>query len=118
MEVLPHLPRADAIITDPPYGETSLAWDRWPVGWPAAASHVSNQMWCFGSLRMFMDRAAELRDWKLAQDRIWEKHNGSNAASDRFRRMHEHAVHFYQGEWRALQLSPQYANDAVARTVR
>ena len=118
MELLPHLPQADAVITDPPYGETSLAWDRWPVGWPALASRVSDQMWCFGSLRMFMERAAELREWKLAQDLIWEKHNGSNAATDRFRRMHEHAVHFYQGEWRSLQLSPQYTNDAAARTIR
>ena len=23
----------DCIIADPPYGETSLAWDRWPDGW-------------------------------------------------------------------------------------
>jgi site-specific DNA-methyltransferase (adenine-specific) len=25
----------DAIIADPPYGETSLSWDSWPSGWPA-----------------------------------------------------------------------------------
>jgi site-specific DNA-methyltransferase (adenine-specific) len=25
---------ADCVIADPPYGETSLAWDRWPSGWP------------------------------------------------------------------------------------
>ena len=24
---------ADCIVADPPYGETSLAWDRWPEGW-------------------------------------------------------------------------------------
>ena len=24
----------DLVLTDPPYGETSLAWDRWPDGWP------------------------------------------------------------------------------------
>lgn len=23
---------ADVMVTDPPYGETSLAWDRWPEG--------------------------------------------------------------------------------------
>lgn len=33
-EVLPALGvTADCIVADPPYGETSLAWDRWPDGW-------------------------------------------------------------------------------------
>ena len=40
LELLPLLPRADAIVTDPPYGETSLDWDKWPDGWPAAAALV------------------------------------------------------------------------------
>ena len=31
--------RADLQCTDPPYGETSLAWDRWPVGWPDRLRH-------------------------------------------------------------------------------
>lgn len=37
MEVLRELAPAsfDAIVTDPPYGETSLEWDRWPRGWLA-----------------------------------------------------------------------------------
>ncbi|MCD6706823.1 MAG: hypothetical protein LT080_10290 [Thiobacillus sp.] len=35
LEILPALPMADAIITDPPYGETSLDWDKWPDGWPS-----------------------------------------------------------------------------------
>lgn len=24
----------DAVVTDPPRGETSLKWDRWPETWP------------------------------------------------------------------------------------
>lgn len=45
-EVLPALGiEADACITDPPYGETSLAWDRWPerlagAGRPAHQQHM------------------------------------------------------------------------------
>lgn len=117
-EVLPHLPRADAVITDPPYGETSLEWDTWPAGWPALAAKVAPQMWCFGSMRMFMDRGADLAGWKLAQDVVWEKHNGSGAANDRFRRVHELALHFYQGEWKPLYKMPQFTHDAKARSVR
>ena len=33
-ELIPSDFRADLILTDPPYGETSLTWDRWPEGWP------------------------------------------------------------------------------------
>jgi site-specific DNA-methyltransferase (adenine-specific) len=118
MALLPLLPRADAIVTDPPYGETSLDWDKWPDGWPALAALVAPQMWCFGSMRMFLDKRADLADWKLAQDIVWEKHNGSGFAADRFRRMHEHALHFYRGDWGSVFKAPQYTMDAKARTVR
>lgn len=118
MDVLPFLPPADAIITDPPYAETSLDWDRWPDGWPAAAVDIAPSMWCFGSLRMFMERAPEFADWKMSQDVIWEKHNGTNPFNDRFRRVHEIVAHFYRGEWGSVFKSPQFTNDATARTVR
>ena len=40
-DVLPTLGRFDCCVADPPYGETSLAWDRWPDGWPAlVAEHT------------------------------------------------------------------------------
>lgn len=99
-ELLPKLAvQADAVITDPPYGETSLAWDRWPDGWPALVAEHSNSLWCFGSMRMFLDRAADFEAWSLAQDVVWEKHNGTGFAADRFKRVHELAVHFYRGTW-------------------
>lgn len=99
-EILPALDlQADLVLADPPYAETSLAWDRWPDGWPALAASVASSMWCFGSMRMFLDRAGEFADWKLSQDVVWEKHNGSGFAKDRFRRVHEIATHWYRGDW-------------------
>jgi site-specific DNA-methyltransferase (adenine-specific) len=99
-ELLPELaPVADACVADPPYGETSLAWDRWPDGWPSLVSSHTRSMWCFGSMRMFLDRRDEFAGWKLSQDIVWEKHNGTGFAADRFKRVHEHALHFYRGPW-------------------
>jgi site-specific DNA-methyltransferase (adenine-specific) len=57
-------------------------------------------MWCFGSMRMFLDRAPEFAGWKLSQDIVWEKHNGTGFAADRFKRVHEIATHWYRGDWR------------------
>ncbi|MBQ0916971.1 site-specific DNA-methyltransferase [Hydrogenophaga aromaticivorans] len=120
MGLLPLMPSVDAIVTDPPYGETSLAWDKWPEGWPDVAALVAPQIWCFGSMRMFMAKGDQFQSsgWKLAQDIIWEKHNGSGSANDRFRRLHELALHFYRGSWADVFKEPQVTNDATARTLR
>jgi site-specific DNA-methyltransferase (adenine-specific) len=99
-EVIPALAlQADLIVADPPYAETSLAWDRWPGGWLDVAATVSASLWCFGSMRMFLDRRAEFGGWKLSQDVIWEKNAGSGFQADRFKRIHEHALHWYRGNW-------------------
>ena len=110
-EVLPALGRTfDAAICDPPYGFTKLAWDRWPTGWTQAVGRVTESMWCFGSLRMFMTNAAEFAqaDWRLSHDvigefevdtAVWEKHNGSGFQADRIRCVHELASHWYRGVW-------------------
>lgn len=70
---------------------------------------------------MFGERWHEYGDagWKLSQDVIgadedgepifsavhvvWEKHNGSGFATDRFRRVHEHVLHWYRGPWKAIR---------------
>lgn len=102
-EILPALDvAADLVVADPPYGETALVWDRWVTGWPNTVAGVARSLWCFGSLRMFLDRRDEFDGWKLSQDLIVEKSNGAGAVTDRFRRVHEHALHWYRGPWRDI----------------
>lgn len=113
-EVLPKLRlKADLVCADPPYNETSLPWDRWPEGWLEIAAGVTSSLWCFGSLRTFLAHRDEFTaaGWKLSQDTIgeyeidtmvWEKHNGSGFAADRFKRVHELAAHWYRGAWRDI----------------
>lgn len=117
-EVLPALGvTADLIVADPPYGrETSLTWDRWPDGWPAVAATSASSLWCFGSMRMFGEQWAAFgaAGWKHSQDVIgrdedgdpvygdvrvvWVKQQGTGLAADRFRRVHENALHWYHGQ--------------------
>lgn len=110
--------KVDAIITDPPYGETSLEWDRWPKGWPAEVAWMTDALWCFGSFRMFHDNAADFADWNLSQEIVWEKHNGSGFHADRFKRVHELAVLWYRGDWANLHHETPTTLDATPRTVR
>lgn len=99
-EVLPALGlKADCVVADPPYGETSLPWDRWPDGWLEVAAGVTRSLWCFGSMRMFLGRSAEFAGWRLSQDIVWRKNAGTGLAADRFKRVHEHALHWYRGPW-------------------
>lgn len=101
-EILPALGlKADLVLADPPYVETSLAWDRWPDGWLDIAAAVSRSLWCFGSLRMYLEHGGDFTaaGWKLSQDVIWRKAHGTSRASDRFRRVHEQPSHWYQGRW-------------------
>lgn len=117
-KILPDHFTADLIIADPPYGETSLEWDTWPEGWPSLAARHSSSMWCFGSMRMFLRRRDEFAAWRLSQDIVWEKHNGSSLATDRFSRVHEHALHWYRGPWSDVHHQTPLTPDATARTVR
>lgn len=102
-EVLPHLDiHADLILTDPPYGETSIEWDRWPIGWPSRIAPYADAMWMFGSARMFDDQRDDIlgAGWKFSHDIIWSKPKASTGGvTDRFLRSHEHARHYYQGRW-------------------
>lgn len=123
-DVLPALDlKADAVITDAPYGETEIHWDRWPVGWLASLQSIATSttnLWCFGSMRMFLERLPEFTDWRFVQEIVWEKHNGSGFHVDRFRRVHELLFHFVprRAKWKEVYRETQFTNDAVARTVR
>jgi site-specific DNA-methyltransferase (adenine-specific) len=115
-EVLPALGvEPDCVLADPPYESTSLVWDRWPDGWLETVAQAAKSMWCFLPLRQFAEppyRGQEFRaaGWRLSHDvepelehdhdhLVWEKHNGSGFAKDRFRGVHEAVSHWYRGAW-------------------
>lgn len=115
----------DCAIVDPPYGETSIPWDKPVRGWTDVLARVikpTGSMWVFGSMRHFCEayRIGEFSQWKFSHDVIWEKHNGTGLFDDRFRRVHEIAAHFYQcgSKWSDVFKAPQFTNDARARVVR
>lgn len=80
-KVLPFLDPVDLLLTDPPYGDTSLEWDSAPATeWIGAAKGIAASIWCYGSMRFHMasDEVFSQAGYLLAQDVIWEKHNGSS----------------------------------------
>lgn len=117
-EIVPSLPAVDLVVADPPYDSTSLTWDRWPDSWPSMVAESAPAMWCFGTLRMFMDRRDQFGPWKYSDDIVWEKHNGSGFHADRFKRVHESATFWYQGPWSAVWHETPTTSDATARQVR
>lgn len=118
--ILAAIDPVDVVVTDPPYGDTSLSWDARVLDWQESVARVAPQLWCFGSLRYHLAEhgAFTAADWKLAQEIVWEKHNGSGFHADRFKRVHELAVHYYRGEWASAYKSPPVTLDATPRTVR
>lgn len=117
----------DLIIADPPYGDTSLEWDRreHALGWETLACALlkpTGSLWVFGSMRLFLASGPEFlrAGLRLAQDIVWEKHNGSGFQADRFKRIHEHAVQFYRSDaaWAMVYNQVQVTMDAVQRRVQ
>jgi site-specific DNA-methyltransferase (adenine-specific) len=90
----------DLIIADPPYGDTALEWDRKVRGWELVAAgrlKASGSVWVFGSMRYFLEGGGQAMadaGFRYVQDVVWEKHNGTGFAADRFKRVHELAVQF------------------------
>lgn len=114
---------ADCCITDPPYGDTSLPWDRRVGGWIDAVSRIlkpDSSIWVFGSMRFLAPLFNDMAEagFKYSQDIVWEKQNGTGFHADRFRRVHEHAVMFYRGAWSDVHHETQFSNDAQKNTVR
>lgn len=115
----------DMILADPPYGDTSLKWDKRVNDWHALAAQwlkPEGSMWVFGSLRYFMAEGSRFEDAGLryAQEIVWEKHNGSGFHADRFKRVHELAVQYYRqdAKWADVFNDVQTTPDATAKTVR
>jgi site-specific DNA-methyltransferase (adenine-specific) len=128
-DVLPRLrarglPLVDMVLADPPYGETELPWDRRVDGWLSlVAPHLkpSGSLWCFGSFRLLVRQMEELlRHFRIAQEVVWEKHNGSGFATDRFRRVHELVLQVYarRARWSGVWKETQYSHDAKAVRVQ
>ena len=122
LELLRQLPPAsfDAVVTDPPYGETSLKWDRWPTGWPGLVLPLlkdSGSLWCFGSMRMFLRERDDFDDWRFVQELVWEKQGGTNRLNDRFRRVHEYAVQFVprRAKWSRTYKNPVRVGEVQPR---
>lgn len=118
-------PYADLLVVDPPYGDTSLGWDKRLADlfrFCDVLLKPCGSMWVFGSMRYFLDHGAEIRSagFRYAQDIVWEKHNGSGFHADRFKRVHEHVVQFYResAKWSDVYNQVQTTPDAVARTVK
>lgn len=112
-------PQVSAVVTDPPYGDTSLEWDRRVDGWLDLAYNLTPSLWCFGSMRFFLALGGDFREagWQYGQEVVWEKHNGSGFHADRFKRVHEFAIHWYRGEWSSLYRQVPVTMDATARKV-
>lgn len=123
-ELLPIMPKADLMLADPTYNQTALWWDKWVKGWPSIAALAvkpQGSLWCYGNFRMFWDHKEEFNGWRLVQDVIWKKHNGSGFQKDRFRRVHEQPVHFVlkKARWREVYKNPQMVKGAAQKkTVR
>jgi len=128
LETLRALPDGcvDVVVTDPPYGETSLSWDVPAEDWLALVDRLlkpTGSMWVFGSMRFLAPMVAacdarQLGPWRFSHEVVWEKHNGSGFQSGRFRRVHEFAAHFYRGPWESVYRKQVVTMDATARVVR
>ena len=114
------------LIADPPYGETSLEWDRKQCeNWLEEVPRLlkpNGSIWIFGSMRFFQGLGMRLNmvGLRFAQDIVWEKHNGSGFHADRFKRVHEHACQYYlaSAPWASVYNDVQTTPDAVARSVK
>ena len=110
---------ADLVLTDPPYGETSLGWDERAPNWVRAICYAAPQAWVFGSLKFFPEMYELFREcgWRFVQEIIWEKQNGTGFIADRPKRVHEFLFHFHTGRWGDLYIDPQYTEGHTRKTV-
>jgi len=106
-DVLPTLPRADAVITDPPYNvRDDQDWDRKSdvemahlcMEWVAGASRIADEIITFDSGYSPLRRTLEAL-WPRVRVLIWDKPAGSQYAGSSERGMwfaHEPIYHCYR----------------------
>ncbi len=123
-DVLPSIApvNADMAILDPPYGVTGLEWDtRIPGLFDVIRPSLTaaGSVWLFGTMRSLLLSHSEYSEWSIAQDVVWEKHNGSGFEAGRFRRVHESILHLYPPgvKWGEIHHEALYTDDAVRITV-
>jgi site-specific DNA-methyltransferase (adenine-specific) len=121
-EVADTLPKADLVVLDPPYGTTSLPWDKWDDRLlPRLLDSVKDNgsVWLFAPVKVLLERVVDLRGWSLVQDVVWEKHNGSGFINDRFRKTHETIIHLRKsvGRWSDIHRDPVMTLDASPKVV-
>lgn len=117
------IPLADVAIVDPPYGTTSLKWDKWDSRLlPVLLDSIkpNGTVWLFAPLRVLVEKASELGGWEIVQDIVWAKHNGSGFINDRFRKTHETAVHLRRrgAKWSDIYKDALVTLDAKPKAVR
>jgi hypothetical protein len=94
MEILPTLPKVDAVVTDPPYGVREDEWDAmsehefaaFSMAWLAQAKRLAPELMAFGYLDNSVHRLTEML-YTRVRPLIWSKPAGSQltGASERNR---------------------------------
>lgn len=110
--VVPLLDPVDLVIADPPYQSTANAWDHWPEGWPTVMATKARAMWCFGTLRSKIERAAEFGAWTFGDEVVWDKGVNTSQRNDRFAKTHELISMWYRGPWSTIYHVPPREGEA------
>lgn len=92
-EILPTLGRADAVITDPPYGMTDSKWDSAPhiaSMWGMLKADRQDAVFILTASQPFTSDtvAGNRKDFRV--EWIWEKNAGSNFGTVKWQPMKEH----------------------------
>lgn len=113
-EILPTLPKVDAVVTDPPYGVRDDDWDdmserefaRFSAGWLSDAALLASEMLVFGYLDSAVHRLLGMM-YPRVRPMIWAKPAGSqlSGASEKRRWFAFEAVfHCHQGDtWEVVE---------------
>ena len=114
-EILPTLPRVDAVLTDPPYGITANAWDAAADLSPLWAIRATVYVVCAGQPYTSQVVCGN-RDW-FKHEWIWIKDRGSNFANTVREPMKEHesVLVFAPGKWTYNKQMQQRAGGGLER---